>query len=499
MKSLHGLHHWHRAIAVLLLLSGLAVGSSPVYAQTGSVTSSATPSNALPDVGGQIEVAITIDVTGVAAPDSALGSFTGSLDWNPAVLAYNSDSGILGGFTGIVNDAQVSSGHLIFNGAKATGATGAVNVLNVRFDVVGAGGSALDLEYSAMAAAYTFRSLLPLLTIDDGHVQVGPVQYYALTIAVDPAEGGATDPVVGVHTYPNGTVVDVTATPNPEYQFDHWAGACTGSGSCTVTMNSDKAVTAVFAELPLTCYALTLSHTGQGSDPVADPPNSTGCPAGRYVEGAAITLGGALPDPGWQIVGWSGTTHDDATADNNSLIMPASAHAAGVIYKVRVHLPLLLGGSATVALGLSQPANGGLGAVGAGALASSDTEGVHAGSFGDPTQQMAERQAPTRAPALSDEPSVMTSSRSGADTEVPNGSTATEQTRQTSWQPNFATASGLRGGRNLASVTYPRPVTGVLDAPNDSAHLLRLFFALAVVAVLYWSTKQLTRTQGRER
>ena len=220
---------------------------------------------------------------------------------------------------------------------------------------------------------------------------------------------------------------------------------------------------------------------------------------GRYVEGAAITLGGALLIPGWQIVGWSGTTHDDATADNNSLIMPASAHAAGVIYKVRVHLPLLLGGSATVALGLSQHRHGGLGAVGAAHSHLPTRKECNAGSFGDPTQQMAERQAPTRAPALSDEPSVMTSSRSGADTEVPNGSTATEQTRQTSWQPNFATASGLRGGRNLASVTYPRPVTGVLDAPNDSAHLLRLFFALAVVAVLYWSTKQLTRTQGRER
>jgi uncharacterized repeat protein (TIGR02543 family) len=47
---------------------------------------------------------------------------------------------------------------------------------------------------------------------------------YELTMAVDPTGGGTTDPVVGVHTYPEDEVVAVTATPNAGYEFDHWTG-----------------------------------------------------------------------------------------------------------------------------------------------------------------------------------------------------------------------------------------------------------------------------------
>ena len=73
---------------------------------------------------------INIDMSGVNSPDNNLGSFTGTLDWNPAVLAYNSDSGIPAGFTGVVNTSNVASGHITFNGANASGATGDITVIN---------------------------------------------------------------------------------------------------------------------------------------------------------------------------------------------------------------------------------------------------------------------------------------------------------------------------------------------------------------------------------
>ena len=41
-----------------------------------------------------------------------------------------------------------------------------------------------------------------------------------------------------------------------------------------------------------TCYALTLSHTGSGTDPTADPANSDGCPAGQYLYNEDIDLSG---------------------------------------------------------------------------------------------------------------------------------------------------------------------------------------------------------------
>ncbi len=82
----------------------------------------------------------------------------------------------------------------------------------------------------------------------------------------------------------------------------------------------------------LTCYTLTLSHTGNGSDPVASPTNSTGCPAGQYVAGASITLSGAAPDSDYRIGSWTGTANDSSTANANTLTMPASAHTAAVNY-----------------------------------------------------------------------------------------------------------------------------------------------------------------------
>jgi hypothetical protein len=139
-----------------------------------NVLSAAAPSNTTPAVGQQIVASINVDMSGVSGSDNKLGSFTGSLAWNPAVLTYNSNSGLLAGFAGAINTANVGAGTIAFNGANATGATGNNVVLQITFDVVGAGTSALNLEYTAMAAAYTFTDLRPILTVTDGQVVVSP-------------------------------------------------------------------------------------------------------------------------------------------------------------------------------------------------------------------------------------------------------------------------------------------------------------------------------------
>ncbi len=50
--------------------------------------------------------------------------------------------------------------------------------------------------------------------------------------------------------YSSGTAVTVTATPAAGSTFDGWSGACTGKGSCTVTMDEDRNVTATFTSAP---------------------------------------------------------------------------------------------------------------------------------------------------------------------------------------------------------------------------------------------------------
>jgi hypothetical protein len=44
-----------------------------------------------------------------------------------------------------------------------------------------------------------------------------------------------------------GTIVTLTATPDPGWTFSGWAGACNGSAGCVVTVDGGKSVTASFA------------------------------------------------------------------------------------------------------------------------------------------------------------------------------------------------------------------------------------------------------------
>jgi len=75
---------------------------------------------------------------------------------------------------------------------------------------------------------------------------------YTLTMAVDPPEGGTTEPAIGNHSYTEGTVVNIIATPNQGYGFVNWTGdvADPNAATTTVTMNGDQTVTANFALIP---------------------------------------------------------------------------------------------------------------------------------------------------------------------------------------------------------------------------------------------------------
>ncbi|MCM8768306.1 MAG: FG-GAP-like repeat-containing protein [Candidatus Omnitrophica bacterium] len=75
---------------------------------------------------------------------------------------------------------------------------------------------------------------------------------YQLTITVSPTGSGSTSPPSGGHSYPEGTVVDISAIPQPGYVFSHWTGGVSEpqSGSTTVLMNENKTVTANFIPDP---------------------------------------------------------------------------------------------------------------------------------------------------------------------------------------------------------------------------------------------------------
>jgi len=100
-------------------------------------------------------------------------------------------------------------------------------------------------------------------------------------------------------TYCEGTVVTLTAVPDTGWQFDNWSGDLSGTQNpATITMGSNKNVTANFSQLPVPNYTLTVNIVGQGS--VALEP-----PGGTYPEGTEVCLT-ATPDSGWTFDNWSG-------------------------------------------------------------------------------------------------------------------------------------------------------------------------------------------------
>lgn len=165
---------------------------------------------------------------------------------------------------------------------------------------------------------------------------------YDLTIIVDPAGGGTTSPSEGVHPYLYGTEVNIIPTAAENYVFVSWSGDCTGAGTCSLVMDGDKTVTAHFEE-PKECYPLTITSSGYGALPIADPPNSDGCSLGQYEPGTSINLS-AAPDEGWHIDSWYGTIDDGSKGDENALLMPSSAYEVGVKYMIYNFMPIITGG-----------------------------------------------------------------------------------------------------------------------------------------------------------
>jgi uncharacterized repeat protein (TIGR02543 family) len=121
-----------------------------------------------------------------------------------------------------------------------------------------------------------------------------PTPQFTLTTGVSPSGAGMITPVTG--KYDQGTPVTVTATANTNYQFTGWSGACTGTGSCTVTMSSDKTVIANFA---LVQYALTTAVSPSGAGAVTPASGS------KFDHGTQVSVT-ATANTGYQFTGWTG-------------------------------------------------------------------------------------------------------------------------------------------------------------------------------------------------
>ena len=108
-------------------------------------------------------------------------------------------------------------------------------------------------------------------------------------------------------SYDEGTVVALTATAASGSIFGGWSGACSGTGTCTVTMNAAKSVTATFNPQAVG-NTLTVVKSGTGIGTVTSSPAGINCGddcSETYSKVQKVKLT-AKADASSTFAGWSG-------------------------------------------------------------------------------------------------------------------------------------------------------------------------------------------------
>lgn len=142
------------------------------------------------------------------------------------------------------------------------------------------------------------------------------------SIALSPAGG----------SYDSATVVTATATAPTGYQLSAWTGACTGTGTCKVTMNANKTLGATWSLIPASKYVLTV-NAGEGGSVVRTPDSSS------YSSGTKVVLK-ARPDAEHTFGGWSGActgTDTVCTVTMDAAKTVSATFAGQTLYSLRLN------------------------------------------------------------------------------------------------------------------------------------------------------------------
>ncbi len=131
--------------------------------------------------------------------------------------------------------------------------------------------------------------------------------------------------------YSFGELISLSAAPASDWHITTWIGTNndpTTSANNVLTMPA--APHAVIVNYATACFALTVQHSGDGSDPVSSPANSPTCPSGQYIAGEKVNLH-ATPATGWRVGQWVGASAPNTSTDNQ-FVMPAQPHTINVTY-----------------------------------------------------------------------------------------------------------------------------------------------------------------------
>ena len=196
-----------------------------------------------------------------------------------------------------------------------------------------------DLKVNAITLGNLSPTVGQSITVDVEIRNIGQGTAGPSTCALyqgDPAADGTQIATADCGTLsPNvNSVVTFNWTPNLPGEAVLFAVADSNNTLPEADETNNRDSVGVVVQPPaVTCYTLTRTHTGEGSDPDASPANSPTCAVGSYEAGTSITLT-ATPASGWRVKNWSGTSSDDSVLTTNSVVMPAGNHTVGVIYEI---------------------------------------------------------------------------------------------------------------------------------------------------------------------
>ncbi len=142
------------------------------------------------------------------------------------------------------------------------------------------------------------------LTVADGCAN-GACGWFADSGVVTSTPGGIDCGITCSASFPRGSTVTLTATPDSTSSFEGWRGACSGTGTCTVTMDANRTVSATFRTPHLTW---NINFAGTGSGVVREQQDWFACSSNCIAElpiGSFIDIA-ASPNPGSVFAAWSG-------------------------------------------------------------------------------------------------------------------------------------------------------------------------------------------------
>jgi hypothetical protein len=148
----------------------------------------------------------------------------------------------------------------------------------------------------------------------DVYFEPNPTKFPLEIIKTGTGVGKVTSTPAGIdceptceHEFPEGLEVELNAKAETGSKFVKWGGACSGSGTCEVTMSEAKSVIAQFeVSAPPAKFMLKVKKTGPGK--VTSTPAGIDCGSTcefEFEKGKVVTLT-QTADPGSEFVKWGG-------------------------------------------------------------------------------------------------------------------------------------------------------------------------------------------------